>query len=129
MPAALLAVLPAANVGLAASAPPPGKGLHPVFDGYSLTGDANIVQARLTVRYRIADPFAYASAAQPAARTPLIDAALFDAATRTLAITKIDDALGAGLELFRSRVRDLAQQRLDALKFGIEIVANEQLES
>jgi membrane protease subunit HflK len=125
MPAALLAVLPAANVGLAASAPPAGKGLHPVFDGYSLTGDANIVQARLTVRYRIADPFAYASAAQPESRTPLIDAVLFDAATRTLAITKIDDALGAGLELFRTRVRDLAQQRIDALKLGIELVAFE----
>lgn len=125
MPPALLAVLPAANLGLAASAPPAGKGLHPVFDGYSLTGDANIVQARLTVRYRIADPFAYASATQPETRTPLLDAVLFDAATRTLATTKIDDALGAGLELFRTRVRELAQQRIDALKLGVELVAFE----
>jgi regulator of protease activity HflC (stomatin/prohibitin superfamily) len=125
MPASLLAILPAANVGFAGSAPPAGKGLHPVFDGYSLTGDANIVQARLTVRYRITDPFAYASSTQPESRTPLIDAALFDAATRTLAATKIDEALGAGLETFRSRVRDLAQQRIDALKLGIEMVAFE----
>lgn len=125
MPPALLAVLPAANLGLAASAPPAGKGLHPVFDGYSLTGDANIVQARLTVRYRIADPFAYASAAQPSAHAPLLDAVLFDAATRTLATTRIDDALGAGLELFRTRVRELAQQRIDALKLGVELVAFE----
>ena len=125
MPAALLAVLPSANLGLAASAPPPGKGLHPVFDGYSLTGDANIVQARLSVRYRITDPFAYAGAAQPVSRAPLIEATLFDAATRTLAITKIDDALGSGLELFRTRVRELAQERIDALKLGIELVAFE----
>ena len=125
MPAALLAVLPAANVGLAATTPPPGKGLHPVFDGYSLTGDANVVQARLTVRYRISDPFAYASSVEPGARTPLIDAVLFDAATRVLATTQIDDALGAGLESFRTRVRELAQQRLDALKFGLELVAFE----
>src|SRR5215217_1893832 len=61
MPASLLAVLPTANTGLAGSAPPAGKGLHPVFDGYTLTGDANIVQARLTARYRITDPFAYVS--------------------------------------------------------------------
>ncbi len=60
IPASLLAVLPAANTGaLSAGAPPPGaKGLHPVFDGYTLTGDTNLVQARLTLRYRIADPFA-----------------------------------------------------------------------
>ena len=51
---ALGAVLPAANVGLAATAAPAGKGLHPVFDGYTLTGDANIVQARLTLRYAAA---------------------------------------------------------------------------
>jgi membrane protease subunit HflK len=125
LPAALLAVLPAANVGLAASTPPPGKGLHPAFDGYSLTGDANVVQARLTVRYRISDPFAYASSVEPNARTPLIDAVMFDAATRTLATTRIDDALGTGLETFRTRVRELAQQRLDALKLGLEVVAFE----
>lgn len=125
IPASLLAVIPAANVGLAASTPPPGKGLHPVFDGYTLTGDANIVQARLTARYRITDPLAYAGAAQPESRTPLVDAILIDAATRTLAVTRIDDALGAGLESLRTRVRDLAQARVDALKLGIEIVAFE----
>src|SRR4051812_33969902 len=67
MPASLLAVLPAANAGLPGSAPPRGKGLPPVFDGYTLTGDANVVPARLTARYRIIDPFAYASSAQPEA--------------------------------------------------------------
>jgi membrane protease subunit HflK len=125
MPAALLAVLPAANVGLSATNPPPGKGLHPVYDGYTLTGDANLIQARLTVRYRITDAFAYTSAAQPAARTPLIDGVLLDAATRTLAHTKIENALGSGLESFRLQVREEAQQRVDALKLGIEVVAFE----
>jgi membrane protease subunit HflK len=125
IPASLLAVLPAANVGLAASSPPPGKGLHPVYDGYTLTGDANIVQARLTLRYRITDPFAYASSAQPGALPQIIDAVLVDAATRTLALTKIDDALGSGLETFRTRVRELAQQRVDLLKLGLEVVAFE----
>ena len=125
IPAALMAVLPPGNVGFAASSAPAGKGLHPVFDGYSLTGDANVVQARLTVRYRITDPFAYIAATQTEARTPVIDALMLDAATRTLAVTKIDDALGSGLETFRTRVRELAQQRIDALQLGIEIVAFE----
>ena len=123
IPASLLAVMPASNAGLAATPPPAGRGLHPVFDGYTLTGDANIVQARLTARYRIADPFAYAAAAQPDSRDSLIEAALLDAATRTLASTKVDEALGTGLELLRSRVRELAQQRLDALRLGVELVS------
>lgn len=125
IPASLLAVMPAANVGLAASAPPPGKGLHPVFDGYTLTGDANIVQARLTLRYRIADPFAYVAATTPATLPTLLDALATDAAARALAAMKIDDALGAGLEGFRTRVRLQAQERCDALKLGVEIVAFE----
>jgi membrane protease subunit HflK len=125
IPASLLAVMPQANAGLAATPPATGKGLHPVFDGYTLTGDANIVQARLTARYRIADPFAYAAAAQPEARDALIEGALLDAATAVLAQTKIDDALGSGLEALRTRVRELAQQRLEALRLGVELVAFE----
>lgn len=125
LPAPLMAVLPAANLGLAASAPPAGKGLHPVFDGYTLTGDTNVVQARLTVRYRIVDPFAYAGAAQPDQATRLIDAVLFDAATRALAAMRIDDAIGAGQESLRTQVREIAQRRLDALKLGVELVAFE----
>lgn len=125
MPAALLAVLPTANAGLAGMSAPAGKGLHPVFDGYTLTGDANIVHARLTLRYRIADPFAYVRAAQESSRNHLIDGAAMDAATQVLAAMKIDDALGAGLETLRNRVRELTQQRVDALQMGIEVVAFE----
>ncbi|MBL9201683.1 MAG: protease modulator HflK [Opitutaceae bacterium] len=125
IPASLLAVMPQGNAGLAATPPATGKGLHPVFDGYTLTGDANIVQARLTARYRIADPFAYAASSQPDALPALVEGALLDAATAVLARTKIDDALGSGLETLRTRVRELAQQRLDALRLGLELVAFE----
>lgn len=125
IPASLLAVLPAANVGLAASAVPAGKGLHPVFDGYTLTGDANIVQARLTLRYRIADPFAYVAAVPETLAPRLLEAIATDAATHALAVLRIDDALGAGLEGFRTRVRERAQERCDALRLGLEIVAFE----
>ncbi len=124
MPALLAAMLPQQNNSLNATVPT-GKGLHPVYDGYSLTGDANIIQARFTARYRIVDPLAYVSAAAPADISRLIDAAVFDAATRTLAGIKVDDALGSGLESLRSRVRDAAQQRVDAMRLGIELVAFE----
>lgn len=125
MPASLLAVLSPQNAGLVGAAAPSGKGLHPVFDGYTVTGDVNLVQARFTARYRIVDPLAYVSAASPADSTALIDAAVFDAATRTLAVTKVDDALGSGLESLRDRIRALAQRRLEALHLGIELVAFE----
>ncbi|MDP3070229.1 MAG: protease modulator HflK [Opitutaceae bacterium] len=125
IPASLLAVMPPGNAGLAATPPPMGRGLHPVTDGYTLTGDTNIVQARLTARYRITDPFAYLAAAQPAARDALIEAALMDAATRVLAHTRIDDALGSGLESVRTRVHEAAQRRLEALRLGLDLVAFE----
>lgn len=115
-----LAVLPGAI-----PAAPAGRGLHPVYDGYTLTGDANLVQARFTARYRIADPLAYVAAAPAAAAVALIDSALYAAAAQTLAVMKIDDALGSGLESLRTRVRDLAQRRLDSLRLGVELVAFE----
>ncbi len=121
------AVLGAGGIAQTPSSAPAGrlKGLHPVFDGYTLTGDANIVQARLSVRFRIVDPLAYAAAAQPVAAPALIESALYTAATRTLAEMKIDDALGSGLESLRHHVLTLAQQRLDTLRLGVELVAFE----
>lgn len=65
-----------AVLGIAApstSTVPVGTALHPVFDGYTLTGDANVVQARLTVRYRITDPFAYVVNVRPATADILIE--------------------------------------------------------
>jgi len=99
------------------------KGLHPLYEGYTLTGDANIVQARFSARYRIIDPRAYVSAAQPADAIALIDASFYQAATQVLAMMKIDDALGAGLGFFRERVRALVQQRLDARNLGVAVIA------
>lgn len=123
---ALLAVLPGMiNPATATALAPTGRGLHPVFDGCTLTGDTNLVQARFAARYRIANPLAYVTAAPPAETEKLIDAALYAAATHTLAAIKIDDALGAGLETLRLHVRALAQQRLDALHLGVELLAFE----
>ena len=48
-----------------------------------------------------------------------------DAATLVLAVTKIDNALGAGLESVRNQVREHTQQRVDALQLGIDVVAFE----
>ncbi len=104
---------------------PRPKNLHPVYDGYTLTGDANIVQAVFSVRYRIADPVAWLSATNTAQAPALIEALVLDVAAQSLAGLPIDAALGPGLEAFRTRVRSLAQPRLDHLKLGLELVAFE----
>lgn len=122
--ASVAAVMPDSVAATIGSAKPADKGLHPVFDGYTLTGDVNLVQARLTARYRIVDPLAYVSAAQDGAVLPLFEAAIYAAAS-ALAAMKIDDALGPGLESFRDRARAFAQERLDALGLGIALVALE----
>jgi modulator of FtsH protease HflK len=41
---------------------PPGTTLDPITDGYTLTGDFNIIQGRFVLRYRISDPFLFATA-------------------------------------------------------------------
>ncbi|MBK1882006.1 protease modulator HflK [Luteolibacter pohnpeiensis] len=104
---------------------PPGPGLHPYTRGYTLTGDVNLVQARFIARYRITDPISWLSHSSTADAAKFIDASFFDAATRVLAGMSVDDALGAGMESFRTKVLTLAQERLDALKLGVTLVAFE----
>ncbi|MBI2511123.1 MAG: hypothetical protein HYV96_04045 [Opitutae bacterium] len=99
------------------------KGLHPVFDGYTLTGDANLVRGRFSLRYRIADPLASAKAATTETAALLLEAAALDAATQTLATMAIDHALGPGLEAFRQRVREEIQRRSDRLGLGVELLS------
>lgn len=123
--APLVAVMPDSMAASIGAAKPTDKGLHPVFDGYTLTGDANLVQARFTARHRIVDPLAYVSAGSPATVAALLEAAIYDAAARALAVTPIDDALGPGQESFRDRTRALARERIDRLGLGIELVAFE----
>ena len=99
------------------------KGLHPVFDGYTLTGDANLVRGRFSLRYRIVDPLAWAKAAAAETTPLLLEAAAFDEATHALATMTIDQALGPGLETFRTRVRDETQARAGRLQLGVEVLS------
>lgn len=125
MPPEMQARLAAGTAANPGGGPPPDKGIHPWTNGYSLTGDANIVQARFTLRYRIVDPFAYLGALQESAVGPLLEHNTLAAATREMAGLKIDEALGPGLESFRARVVAATQQRLDALQLGLQLIAFE----
>ncbi len=89
--------------------PPPNERLDPKRDSYVLTGDANIIHARATVRYRITDPlryiFGFTNAA--AAVTNALNNALYFAAAQF----NVDDALTRNQTAFRERI----ERRVDAL--------------
>ncbi|MEM7167632.1 MAG: FtsH protease activity modulator HflK [Planctomycetota bacterium] len=108
-------------------APPEGSPavttMHPVRDGYTLTGDANVVHARLSVRYQIVDPVAAVFATQQ--REALSEAVLYQSLARVLARTSVDAALTTDRDLVRQETQRLAQQELDRLGLGLQLAAVE----
>lgn len=106
--------------------------IDPVLEGYCLTGDQNIVQAQVVVKYRISDPvsFQLATADPPAILHDVVLAAL----TQTVAGWKVNDVLRfqrpdpqrqGYVEGLADSVRNKAQQRLDRLDCGLSIAALE----
>ncbi|MDP0500079.1 MAG: protease modulator HflK [Verrucomicrobiota bacterium JB022] len=97
--------------------------LNPIVDGYTLTGDRNILQARFTLRYRIHDPVAYFRLGER--RDELIGGLLYQSATHTLAEMRIDDCLTEKRDQLIERVESGAQAKADALSLGITLTACE----
>ncbi|MDB6109593.1 MAG: Band 7 protein [Pedosphaera sp.] len=94
---------------------PPGPSLNPAIDGYTITGDGNIIHTRATLLYRIDDPirfeFDFVNASNAVQNT--LDNALIYASSRF----GVDNALTREKvrfqELVRARVIELiAQQKL-----------------
>jgi len=100
-----------------------GDALDPVRDGYTLTGDANIIRARFSVRYQVADPVAYMLTAKN--QSALLEAVLYQAATAVIAQMKVDDVLASGLEALRAQAMRGAQAQLDQLGLGVQLLAFE----
>jgi len=97
--------------------------MHPVRDGYTLTGDANIIHARLTARYQLTDPVAAVLTAQQ--RDALIEAAVYQAYAQALAAAPVDEALTTGRDAVRQEAQRLAQEALDRLGLGAQLLALE----
>lgn len=89
--------------------------LSPVRDGYTITGDTNIVHVRASFGYRITDPARYVFAFE---NTPqLLTNALNNAIHYASARSPVASLLQTGLADFKDRVRErldtlIAQQRL-----------------
>jgi len=97
---------------------PPAESLHPVNDGYLLTGDENIIHAKATLRYRIAEPglryvlhFANAS--------NVVQNAFNNALLYAAARYKVDEALTRDQAGFRETARLRLEQSASELDLGI----------
>lgn len=105
---------------------PDTQALHPARNPYTLTGDANIIRARFSVRYHVSDPAAYVFGALD--RDALRDSILYQAACKTLAAMPVDDALTTRREFAGQETMRLAQAEFDRLGLGIQILAFETRE-
>ncbi len=112
---------PATDAPPEPAAPVAADTLHPVRDGYALTGDANIVHLRFSVRYRVADPRDYALGARD--RDGLLRRVLLDAAAGTLGSFAVDDALTSGQARLRHACQTVAQAKIDRLGLGVALQA------
>ncbi|MEM9068932.1 MAG: SPFH domain-containing protein [Myxococcota bacterium] len=97
--------------------------LDPEEVGYVLTGDRNIFHARLVVRYKIDDPVSYlVGAIEP---RDVLRVSVLSAAVQTIASTRLDALLGPGRSQFIRTITAKAQQRLDRLGIGLQLVSVE----
>jgi modulator of FtsH protease HflK len=106
--------------------------IDPVLEGYCLTGDQNIIQAQVVVKYRISDPvpFQLDTADPPAMLHDIVLAALTQTVTGwtvndVLRLQRQDPRQPGQSEGLAETVRQRAQQRLDRLDCGIAISALE----
>lgn len=96
-----------------------GKSLDPVTRGYSLTADFNLIQGRFVLRYRLAEPFLFASAGDEGG--VLLGKLGYRAITRQLAARKIDASLTSDRrELAIAAAREVREEA-GRLRLGVEV--------
>lgn len=108
------------------------KTIDPLVEGYCLTGDNNVVQVQVAVKYKISDPVAFQLwTANP---NQILQDTVLSSLTQTVAGWRVVDTLrlqraaadGLGTnESLAKTVWAAAQKRLDALDCGLAISALE----
>jgi modulator of FtsH protease HflK len=100
--------------------------LHPARDPYTITGDVNIIRARFSVRFQVADPIAYEFGSSD--RENLRNAVCYQSACRVLAGMNVDDVLTTRRDFIGQEAMRLAQEEFDRLGLGIQLLAFETRE-
>lgn len=100
--------------------------LHPARDPYTITGDVNIIRARFSIRFQVADPIAYEFGARE--RENLCNAICYQSACRVLAGMSVDDALTTRRDFIGQESMRLAQAEFDRLSLGVQLLAFETRE-
>jgi membrane protease subunit HflK len=102
------------------------ESLHPERDPYTITGDVNIIRARFSIRFQVADPIAYEFGASE--RENLCNAICYQSACRVLAGMSVDDALTTRRDFIGQESMRIAQAELDGLGLGVQLLAFETRE-
>lgn len=106
------------NVYVARNYPYPTT-LHPVQDGYSLTGDANVVEGIFTIRYLISDPVQYFLTLHD--ERELLSRVAYQSATQTIAEMGVDELFSERQSVFTAETARRIQERLNRLNSGIRL--------
>jgi membrane protease subunit HflK len=101
------------------AAPAPKPSLEPGKDGYTLTGDANLLHSRWALRYTIENPEAYLFMFHEA--DTLMRRELEHAIVSVSARFQIDQALRTELEAFRAAVAAKVRERSREFQTGIQV--------
>ena len=99
--------------------PPSLSTLQPGVDGYALTSDGNIIHARATAKYRIADPLRYAFGFRGA--TNILENALNNAVLYAAARHTAEEALYKDKTGFQDAVRRRFVQTIEKANMGIQL--------
>ncbi len=97
--------------------------IDPEREGYCLTGDSNVVQPFITIKYQITDPVAYSFRQQEPEN--LLRDVIMASMVRTVGEMSVDDVLTEGKKQLTTAVLTRAQARLDQVNSGIVIQAVE----
>lgn len=99
---------------------PPGREtLNPTIDGYTISGDANIMHVRATVRYTISDPISYVFGFTETSNS--IQHALDNAILFASAQFPVDGALRLDQTGFREKIASRLNQLVDVTRLGIRL--------
>jgi membrane protease subunit HflK len=103
----------------APDAPPSAGPLKPGEDGYTLTGDANIIHSRWAVRFTVTDPEAFSFRVREPVE--ILRRELDHAVLKCTARLPVDAALRTDLEALRGAVESEIRRRAEALNLGVRV--------